>query len=269
MGNYMSNPDQFILDFYRDVAQRFGHSSQSTMKDHVIRRAEEEFFIEEIKRYMKERNPRPVIADMGCGNGHLLKVLRETFPQCELMGIEFTPELYELAVAREIPRCVILQGDIRDPKALPTKADVIITERVLINLLSDNDKQKAAQAIAQQLSVQGRLLMSESFLESWRKLNTARREVKLSPIPQSKQNRYMLEYDIQDYFPLGFVELKGIFSPHHLSTHFYFSRIYHHLMRPEGGQLQETEFVDFFDEAIGPGIGQYSPIQFRVLEKIV
>ncbi|GAB4015031.1 MAG: hypothetical protein Fur0010_13670 [Bdellovibrio sp.] len=264
----MSDADKFILDFYRDVAKKFGLSGQSTMKDPTIRMAEEDFFCAEINRFIEERGHYPIIADVGCGNGHLLSVLRQRFPKCDLIGIEFTPELLELALERNISNAVILHGDIRNLENLPTKVDIVITERVLINLLNDFDKSHAFSSIKQALKPQGRLLMSESFIETWKNMNAARKEMRLEPIAQSKQNRYMTYDNLKELTDIGFAELKSEFSAHHLSTHFYITRIFHHLVRPEGGKLEQTEFVKFFNHALGPGIGEYSPIQFRVFEKM-
>lgn len=263
----MSDPDKFILDFYREVAKKYGHSSQSTMKDPTIRAYEEVFFCKEIERFIEERKTYPVIADLGCGNGHLLSVIRKQFPQCNLIGIEFTPELYELALERNLENTLILQGDIRDLSVLNTKVDIAITERVIINLLNDFDKERAFQSIARVLNPQGRYLLCESFVETLLNLNNARREMRLEAIPQSKQNRYMTEDHIKEVEKTGFTEIIGVLSKHHLSTHFYLTRVFHHIVRPEGGKLEQTEFIRFFNLALGPGVGDYSPIQFRVFEK--
>jgi trans-aconitate methyltransferase len=208
------------------------------------------------------------VADIGCGNGHLLSELRAHYPELKLFGVEFTPELAQVAIERELPNCLMVQGDCRDPNFLTEKVDLLITERMLINLLSDKDKEIALSNIAGKLRPQGRLLMIESFVEPWRELNRARAEMRLPEIPQSRQNRYMSEEFLEPLFQNGVREIKGHIPANALSAHFYLTRIFHHLLRPEGGKLEETEFVSFFDRALPPGKGNFSPILMRVFEKI-
>src|SRR5690606_11944083 len=175
-----------ILDFYRNVAQRYGTSPRSTMKDQFIRNAEVSFVAGEIARYQKEIWPAPSVADIGCGNGHLLSELSLQYPELRLFGVEFTPELAQVAIDRDLANAHVVQGDCRDPEFLKQKVDLIITERMLINLLSDQDKAIALKNIASKLKPQGRLLMIESFVEPWRELNRARLEMRLPEIPQSR-----------------------------------------------------------------------------------
>jgi hypothetical protein len=91
--------------------------------------------------------------------------------------------------------------------------------------------------------------------------------MKLNRIPQSPQYRYVDEEFMLNLSETGFQEIEGTFPPNYLSTYFYLTRIFHHLVRPEGGKKENTRFVRFFTEAIGPSIGNFSPIQFRVFEK--
>ena len=71
------------------------------MKDQTIRSAEVEFFCTEIDP-LYEKNHKLKILDVGSGNGYLLSVLRDKYPEALLYGVEFTPELHQLAIDRDL-----------------------------------------------------------------------------------------------------------------------------------------------------------------------
>jgi trans-aconitate 2-methyltransferase len=72
-----------------------------------------------------------VIYDLGCGTGHLTKILAETFPQATVVGVDSSPEM--LAQARgEFPNLTWQQADIRtwEPKT-PPAPDLIFSNAAL------------------------------------------------------------------------------------------------------------------------------------------
>jgi ubiquinone/menaquinone biosynthesis C-methylase UbiE len=256
---------------YQKVARLYGHSPNSTMKDPVIREAECEFVIGEIKRFLIYENANPTIMDLGCGNGTLISHLFKLFPQCHFVGVEYSEEMFELAKTREEfqdnPQVNILHGDCSDKNFNPGKAHIIITERVLINILSWEKRQQAFSNIVRLLHPEGRYIMMESFRVNLENLNRARRENRLAAIKSSNHNQYLTEKEITKFKNQGVLEVPGFFEKNHLSTHFYIGRVLHHLVRPKGGKVENTEFVNFFNLALPPGVGEYSPILFRVFEK--
>ena len=254
------------LDHYKRIAANYGDKGTSTIKDQFIRNSEVNFIIKEIERFKNEAKRNPVVLDVGCGNGYVLSVLSEKFPDFEFHGVEFTKELFEIANARNLKNVTYYNGDCREKGFFTKKVDIIITERVLINIFNPNERVLALKNFYELLNKGGRYLLIESFVESWQNLNHARKEMVLDLIPQSPQNRYIDEELIQSMKEIGFSEIKGVFPPNYLSTYFYMTRIFHHLFRPQGGKKEGSEFVKFFNEVIGPSKGNYSPIQFRVFE---
>jgi ubiquinone/menaquinone biosynthesis C-methylase UbiE len=254
------------LDHYKRIAENYGDKATSTIKDQFIRNSEVSFILNEIQRYKNEVNRSLVVLDVGCGNGYVLSVLSEKFPESQFYGVEFTKELFEIANGRNLRNVTFLNGDCRDKNFFAEKVDIIITERVLINIFNPNERILAIKNFYGLLKKGGRYLLIESFVESWENLNKARKEMVLDTIPQSPQNRYIDEDLIKTMVEIGFSEIKGVFPPNYLSTYFYLTRIFHHLFRPKGGKKEGSEFVKFFNEVIGPSKGNYSPIQFRVFE---
>ena len=255
------------LEHYKRIAENYGDKSTSTIKDQFIRNAEVNFIIGEIDRFRELAKKPPSILDVGCGNGYVLSVLSQKFPDSEFFGVEFTKELYDIAKTRDLPNVTFLNGDCREKNFFNKKVDIIITERVLINIFNPNERIIALKNFIELLNEKGRYILIESFVESWEKLNSARKEMLLDIIPQSPQNRYIDEQLITQMSEMGFKEIKGVFPPNYLSTYFYLTRVFHHLFRPKGGKKEGSEFVKFFNEAIGPSKGNYSPIQFRIFER--
>ncbi len=254
------------MDHYKRIAANYGDKGTSTIKDQFIRNSEISFITKEIEKYKNQVNQKLVVLDVGCGNGYVLSVLSEMYPDFEFYGVEFTKELFDIAQARNLKNVTFFNGDCRNKNFISKKVDIIITERVLINIFNPNERLIAVKNFYELLNKGGRYLLIESFVESWQNLNMARKEMVLDIIPQSPQNRYIDEDFIKNIKEIGFKEINGVIPPNYLSTYFYMTRIFHHLFRPQGGKKEGSEFVKFFNEVIGPAKGNYSPIQFRVFE---
>ena len=54
----------------------------------------------------------PIIYDLGCGTGHLTRILTDTFPQAKITGIDSSPQMLAEA-RREFPTVEWEQADIR------------------------------------------------------------------------------------------------------------------------------------------------------------
>ena len=263
--------DEIILNHYEKTAKLWGLGPRSSIQDPQIRETEIEFILGEVFEVLKRsQNKELKVLELGCGNGHLLEKLAINFPQLKLYGIEFTPELFELTRSRELPRTQVLCADARDTSTFSQfgeEFDIIITERVIINLLSWDDQHQALVNIANLLKPKGRYIMVESFRESWLLMNEARKEMGLARVEQSSHNRFLNEKVTVALSKLSLLELKGQMPYNSLSTHFYLTRVLHPSVRPYGGKTKESHFVSFFKAALPPNVGNYSPIQLRVFEK--
>jgi len=69
------------------------------------------------------------IYDLGCGTGHVTRILADTFPNSKVVGVDSSPEMLA-AARREFPRLDWQQGDINSwhPAAAP---DLIYTNAAL------------------------------------------------------------------------------------------------------------------------------------------
>ena len=268
--------DQIILDHYKKVASNHSTDSNCTIQDPRIREAEVYFIVNSIEKFLENSNKKQSlinVVDLGCGNGHLLSVIRQKFPDLNLFGIEFTPELFEIAKNRQIKNTKIVHGDIRKSitsfsENQDVKFDVIITERVIINILDHKEQRQALSLIKNHLDNDGVYLQVESFFEPLVNLNRARKEMALSPIMPSEHNKFLNKYMLgfmRDR--LGLKEVESEIPSNYLSTYFFLSRVFHQVTRPPGGKVKYSHMVDFLTEGIGPAVGNYSPIMFKVFKQ--
>src|SRR5690606_2291610 len=146
------------------------------------------------------------------------------------------------------PNLEVSGGDVREADFCQGQFDLILTERVIINVLERWQQYQAVGNIAQKLRPGGRYIMIESFKEPLQELNRGRKEMCLDPVEESYQNRYIDErfiFKIQQNF--GLKEINGNLPSNYLSTHFYITRVFHKAVRPEGGKVKFSRFASFFD----------------------
>lgn len=261
--------DQYILAHYKAIAKNFGLSSSSTMQDKKIRESETKFFIKEIEKFVQKENRLPQILELGHGNGYLLSVISETFPGIKCTGIEFTPELYELSINRKLSNITLINGDIRKEDLFEKEVnDIVISQRVIINLLSIKQQNATLKNLSHSLKTGGIYLMSESFASPLKELNKAREENSFKEILPSKHNLFLQDSIIPFMEKLDLYEVEGAMPKNYLSTHFYISRVFHEMVRNEGTKKKFSHFSSFFSEALKEGIGNYSPILFRKFLKV-
>ena len=115
------------------------------MDDQAIRELETSFLINCISsEFLKRGNNQNIrISDYGCGNGYTLVKLAELFPEANFSGLEYTPKLREIANQKKGIPCDVKSCDIRDASSLPSGVDIVICQRVIINLLDVADQKLA------------------------------------------------------------------------------------------------------------------------------
>ena len=273
--------DEEIEQHYRKIAQDFGLSAASTMADEITRNLETKAILDFVQVALEARGEeshvRPAtILDVGCGNGYTLERLLERYPDQRFIGVEKSDELRALASSRfrQDGHVTIIAGDIRNPEfAPPDSADVIICQRVLINLLEYGDQKRALENIVAVLhagpaaAAGGKCLFIEAFTRYLLKLNEARAEFELPPIPPAHHNLYLPD----DFFLVP--RLRPFVRPdiapaNFLSTHYYVTRVLHPVVTANKALKRNSEFVRFFSEALKAHVGDYSPLRLCPFEKI-
>ena len=259
--------DKVILDHYSQVSKQEGHLESCTMADQKIRDLESEFILDGIRSFVAVSSVEKIkLLDVGCGNGFTLSLVHRKFTQLQLSGIEYTPALRVLANKKGLP-CKILPGDIRDSLSIPTEQDIIICQRVIINLLNKEDQKKALQNLINSLRSGGILIVIEAFTSGLENLNKCRAELGLSQIPPAHHNLYLED----DFFSSNenFFEVSTALGANLLSTHYFISRVLHDLALASTNSsfVRNSLFVRFFDDALPVGIGQFAPLKCLIFKK--
>ena len=278
-----ANYDEIILKHYEAEASQRGLDSSSTMLDETIRRRETELvirFVGLVQQSLASSGKAPVtLCDVGCGNGFSLETIHRQFPSIALHGFEFTPELLELSKKRFANEkgVTVARGDTRRLEAASGQFDIVICQRVLINLLDAADQRKALAELSRVLRPGGYLLSIEAFSAPLSNLNSARSEFGLEPLPPAHNNLYLEEnfFDGEKTItrltgPALGHDLPVDFLPSNfLSSHYFVARIFHPLvLGPNGAVIRNSHFVRFFSEAIDKPIGNYAPIKAYAFRKI-
>ncbi|MDT3687771.1 MAG: class I SAM-dependent methyltransferase [Pseudorhodoplanes sp.] len=275
-----STYDADIRSHYDKVAASCGTSSDSTMADRIVRDKETKAIHAFVRAALDEigdgNKQTRVIADVGCGNGYTLRSLAEAISGPRFLGIEYNDALRELAVQQTAAHAAISvsAGDLRDLGSIsvdPESIDVLICQRVLINLLNPDDQIKALQNIVDLLRPGAHCLFIEAFASGLNELNMARAEFGLSPIAPAEHNLYLsdsfFEHQALSESPLVGIETRRNF----LSTHYYVSRVLHDAVAVgnAGAKLvRNSHFVQFFSAALPDSVGNYSPLQLHILQKM-
>jgi SAM-dependent methyltransferase len=275
--------DDLIANHYNNEAQKHGLSSSSTMPDNMIRKKETEaviHFLKETIEYFSSfgYSKKIEILEIGCGNGYLFSQLGPSFPKVNFTGVESNEEMFELAKSRfsESKNVTIAKEDIRNKGFInDRKFDIIISQRVFINILDRNDQEVALKNVISALRAKtknhpgGRIIAIESFIEPLENLNKARTELDLPPTKPQYHNLYL----DNSFFQVKELRLyqssnTTYLSPNFLSTNYFIARVLYPLLKGDKSISRNSELVNFFVSALKENIGDYAPLKVYTFVKV-
>ena len=271
--------DEIISQHYRLVAKKEGLKPTSTMADTITREKETEALQDYVGHYLDSRKAdKPaLILDVGCGNGYTVETLASRFPAAQFLGVEKSDELRTLAESRfqDYDNVTIIAGDIRDEAFANGKvADILICQRVLINLLDKDDQKEALENVIKAVKEPdsgepgGMLLFFEAFSTTLGNLNTAREEVDLPPIEPAHHNLYLEDGFFNHPNLNPYPTIPDLAPPNYLSTHYFVTRVLHPVYLQDRPFKRNSEFVKFFTGALKENTGDYSPLKLFVFKRV-
>tara|TARA_B100001287_G_C22588328_1_gene484410 strand:- start:213 stop:1013 length:801 start_codon:yes stop_codon:yes gene_type:complete len=265
----MSSYDKIIKEHYDSVAKADKDSASSTMSNNFIRQSETDFIVNQIHLYLSKHklvdNDISFI-DIGCGNGYTLDELSSSF-KFDFHGIELTESLRKIANDRLGNQGIrVSRGDIRRSDDLPQKKfQILLCQRVLINLLDKNDQEEALNNLISLVKKGGLLIFIECFNESLDNLNKIRESFLLDPMKPSHHNLYLANDILNNERLAIFNDTQKNF----LSMHYFVSRVLHPLYLNYNNLPFErnSEFVNKLTKSLPVNIGEYSPLKFLSFTK--
>src|SRR5687768_12030237 len=108
----MAESDRLILEHYRREALEHDLSPTSTMLDQTTRELEVEAILSCVA-HLHRAGKAGTLLEIGCGNGYLLEILRNRFPEIQLCGIDYSPDMVSLGASRRLENCEIRREDVR------------------------------------------------------------------------------------------------------------------------------------------------------------
>lgn len=266
-GQNICGYDDLIRKHYDGVAKSAGDLPTSTMNDVHIRSMETALITDATSSRLEMIDGAASIMDIGCGNGYTLSVLETLFPESTLTGVEYTDSLLEIAQnCFANSRVTVQSGDIRLATSLPEqRCDILLSQRVLINLLNPTDQRAALRNIMNLVKPGGLLIFVECFKTGLENLNQARAEFGLDFISPAHHNLYLED----DFFDVPGLTKREDAPSNAFSTHYYVSRVLHPLFLNvnQCEMTRNSHFVSFFTQALPQAVGDFAPLRFLTFDK--
>lgn len=186
--------DRFNMDeirrYWTEQAIKHGGSPSASWSDHQAIDLE----IREIVKYLDDGD---AVIDIGCANGYS-SIQFACQRRIKIRGIDLIPEMIAIANLRKkqfskkiLGKVEFATGNILSLGDEAGQYDKAIVTRVLINLNSWKNQEKALKNCMQLVKKGGLLLISEATIQGWEKLNKFRGEWSLKEIPMPKFNYYL------------------------------------------------------------------------------
>lgn len=249
-----------ILNFWEEQAKRYDDSPLATMPDLIS-------FGMEMERILKELEDGQKVLNIGCGNGVKdIEYCREK--QLSLKGIDFSSNMIEVA-KKQLSKCDTLKGTLEFEQGdilkldKSCKYDVVITNRCLINLESDEEHIIAINNIYDILKDGGMFLMMECTKQGLNSINEVRKTFELEEIKERWHNCYLDEDVIIPHLLNKFEEIN---VDNFNSTYFLISRTLNALLTKEGEQIDYMADINKYAAKL-PATGSYAPLKLFKLIK--
>ena len=214
-----------------------------SLVDKNLRHLEEAFVLSYLKKCS-------YFADFGCGGGSSTAIYARRVRRC--LALEQSKHLYNEAVGRfkrsNLLNIDAIHGSVTALPKFERPFDVILTQRVLINLPDWNAQKKAITDIYMNLKPGGRYLMIENTFEGHKALNAARNRMGLKDIPIHWHNLFFKHELLVDF-------LKSLFilEEHHTFDLYYLlTRVHANLFltfEGFGKNVKKDPLCDAYDEA--------------------
>jgi SAM-dependent methyltransferase len=264
-----TSDDEAILQHYREEAEQHGHDASSTMADATTRELEIAAILSCLDAVFAKQTPDGDILEIGCGNGHLLALLRARYPNAALVGADYSPDMVELAASRGIERCEVRREDVRALSSDDARFDAVVSERCLVNLLDTEAQGAAIGELHRVLRPGGHVVFIEAFTDGLQNLNIARNELGLPPNTAPYHNLWFepdrFRQALDGWFDVVDLDAEGLPPSNFLSSHYFVSRVLYPAVT-RADIRYNTEFVRFF--RFLPPQGNFSPIQLFLLRRV-
>lgn len=205
-------------------AKKYGASIRATTPSINIKKIE----IASMAKFIK---PGSSVLEVGCGNGVNIFALNKMIKGLQLYGCDKSEEMLKVAGEEAYKHKINLTLHCYDVTKLapPTlrSFDVIICDRVLINIKSESLRKEAIHNMLWSLKSKGTLIMIENFQENYAEQNMLRRKIGLKNRHWPPFNHFLKRKEL-DWMghSCELIEEKNISSLHDLLVYVVLPKIY-------------------------------------------
>ena len=246
-----------------------------TSRDYNLRELEIDFIIEAIRSFAAQLGRKPRIVDLGCGNGYTtLRIAAEL--EADILGLDFAEALIAEAqklsaqfadCGHSLPR--FETADIAQGGLQSSFFDVVVTERVLLNLVDRSSQENMLKQVHGLLASGGMYVLIEGNSDGLQRLNAVRQDVGLQPIPdRGFDNVGALKFREAEFEAL-IEKLFFTIERRNFGTYFLISRVAHPLfVAPEAPEFaHKLNFVARQLQSRCPDLFNGGHLIGRVLKK--
>jgi len=241
----MTDKTDDILKFWNERAQ---HGEKAGTNDLPLKHVE----MQVLSQYLRDGQS---VLDIGCGNGVSAFHFADRM-KLDLTGIDFAEGMIEdakrTAAARGGAQPRFFVGDVRRLGAVQgiagRKFDVVITERVLINLRTWEEQKAALREIVGLLAPGGAYLMCENLEEGLQNINAVRAGIGLPAIDKPWHNRYLREAELREVDFAQLAEYRDF-----TSAYYFLSRVVNAWVAKLGNS--EPQYDSPINRLAGPLVG--------------
>lgn len=258
-----------IKKFWDDQAKERKTNPNATTNDIFIRELEINTLIQTINELgLRTGN----VLDVGCGNGYSTLKIASSLTELNFLGIDYSENMIEMAKnnlenkAELKSRLQFKVGDVTnlDASCGTTTFDLIISDRSLINVETEEMQDHAIKEIARHTKNGGYYIAIENFMEGQDNMNNARNKMGLQDIPLWWMSTYFTEPRFKASAERFFenVEFRDFASSYYFATKILYSAT----CKLNGVEPDYNHAIHQLAIHL-PWTGQFSPIRMVIMKK--
>jgi len=259
-----------IKKYWDERATLNKNDPSATTNDVYLRELEIQTILDTLKELGKTKDIE--ILDIGCADGYSTIRIAEALPKIKILGMDYSKNMIKNAVSRlrKKPkiknRIQFIIGDVSDLDRVcgNEKYDVVLSDRLLINLDSIKTQRKVISEIYDHLKINGYYIAIENFREGQKNMNNARQKVGLADIPLRWHNLFLKKNEFinhaKKYFKIK--QWKNFASSYYFATRVIYSK----MCQMQKKQPNYKHDIHKLSITL-PWFGEFSPVQMVVLQK--
>jgi len=242
----------------------------ATTNDVYLRELEINTILNTLRIIKKTKNIS--ILDVGCADGFSTIKIASSLPKVKFLGIDYSENMIKIASKKLsahhglVRRVKFVVGDASKLEDVvgKTRYDVIISDRLLINLDSGKTQSKVISNIANHLVPRGYYIAIENFIEGHKKMNSTRKHIGLPEIPLRWHNLFLKKEkfvrDVQHFFKI--ISFNEFASAYYFATRVVYSK----MCQMRSKEPDYTHDIHKLSIHL-PWFGEFSPVKMVVLRK--